>query len=59
MRIGRAKSLVDEPINRYLNTDLDLVASIPVADLAASLGVAPLHVTQGDGGLWYCTLSTE
>ena len=54
--------MADKPIIRYLNTDLDLIASIPLADLAAtleSLGVFPLHVMQGEDGLWYCTLETE
>jgi hypothetical protein len=59
---GWAKSLTDEPVIRYINTDLDLVASVPLDDLVASLeslGVFPLHVTLGDDGLWYCTLETE
>ena len=54
--------MADEPVIRYLNTDLDLVASVPLDDLAAlleSLGVFPLHVTHGDDGLWYSTLDTE
>jgi len=52
----------DEPIIRYLNTDLELVASVPLDDLAVSfelLGVFPLHVTHGGDGLCDCWLETE
>lgn len=47
---------------RYLNTDLDLVASVDLALLAAtfeSKGVFPLHVTRGENGLWSATFETE
>ena len=58
----RAIALTEEPTIRYRNTDLDLVASIPLDDLAsalATLGVFPLHTTHGDDGRWYCALETD
>lgn len=51
-----------EPIIRYLNTDLDLVAPIPLTDLVESLesgGVIPISVDQGNDGLWYSALESE
>lgn len=60
--VGRTKSLADEPVIRYLNTDLDLVGSVALDTLAAALealGVFPLHCERSDDGLWYCTLETE
>ena len=54
--------MTDEPIIHYLNSDLDLVASVPLADLAAELesrGVFPLHVEQFDDGLWHSTLERD
>lgn len=46
---------------RYLNTDLDLVASNDLDVLVAALdalGVSALHVTHGEDGLWRSTLET-
>lgn len=40
----------------YLNTDLDLVSTDDLTELAEvfkSQGVYPLHVTHGGDGLWY------
>ncbi|MCH8045367.1 MAG: hypothetical protein IID44_16780 [Planctomycetes bacterium] len=54
--------LTGEPIIQYLNTDLDLIASFPLDDLAAALealGVFPLHATLGDDGLWWSTHESE
>ena len=53
--------MTDKPIIRYLNSDLDLVATVPLADLAAELesrGDFPFHVEQMDDGLWYSTFET-
>jgi hypothetical protein len=50
-----------ESIIRYLNTDLDLVAPIPLTDLVESLEsrcVIPISVDQGKDGLWYSTLES-
>ncbi len=47
---------------RYLNTDLDLVATLDPSPLVAGLeerGLRCLHVYPGDDGLWYATLETE
>ena len=47
---------------RYLNTDLDLVSSEDLAPLAAHFQrekIPPLHVTQGEDGLWYAIFETE
>lgn len=58
---SESDTIFGEPITHYLNTDLDIVSSLPLADLASkleSLGLAPLHITQGDDSLWYCTLET-
>jgi hypothetical protein len=47
---------------RYLNTDLDLVATVDLSPLAAafeSQGVFPLHVTQGEDGRWSAILETN
>ncbi len=46
----------DKPVIKYLNTDLDLLSSVPLASLAEELesfGVWVGHVTAGDDGLWY------
>jgi hypothetical protein len=46
----------------YLNTDLDLVSSTDLTGLAAdfeSQGLFPLHVTQGEDGLWYATFEAD
>jgi hypothetical protein len=45
----------------YLNTDLDLTSHDDLTQLAAafqSAGVSPLHVTDGEDGLWYATFET-
>ena len=47
---------------RYLNTDLDLVASRDLTTLATALesrGVFPLHVAQSQDGCWYASLETS
>jgi hypothetical protein len=47
---------------RYLNTDLDLSATVDLSLLAAvfeSQGVFPLHVTQGEDGCWSTILETD
>jgi hypothetical protein len=46
----------------YLNTDLDLTSSHALTELAAAFeaaGLLPLHVTQGEDGLWYATFETR
>src|SRR5205823_9999900 len=46
----------------YRNTDLDLTSADDLTALAAALeagGVFPLHVAQGEDGLWYATFETE
>ncbi|MEE3719966.1 hypothetical protein V2H45_24830 [Tumidithrix elongata RA019] len=47
---------------RYLNTDLDLFATVDLTPLAAvfeSQGVFPLHVTRGEDGHWSAILETD
>lgn len=47
---------------RYLNTDLDLEADFALSSLATALesnGVRPLHVTEGDDGLWHASFETD
>jgi len=46
----------------YLNTDLDLTSADDLTALAAEFeaaGVSPLHVTLGEGGLWYACFETD
>lgn len=46
----------------YLNTDLDLVCSEDLTDIANAFDVAgayPLHVTKGDDGTWSATFETH
>jgi len=45
----------------YLNTDLDLISSRDLTDLAAALdagGVFPLHVTRDGDGFWHARFET-
>ena len=47
---------------RYRNTDLDLASRDDLTPLAQAFevgGAAPLHVTQGDDGLWYATFERD
>ncbi|HJT36508.1 MAG TPA: hypothetical protein VJ783_31080 [Pirellulales bacterium] len=46
----------------YLNTDLDLTSADDLTALATAFeaaGVTPLHVTQGEDGLWYACFETR
>ena len=46
----------------YLNTDLDLVSQDDLTELGKSFetaGISPLHVTQGENGLWFATFETD
>lgn len=46
----------------YLNTDLNLVSSADVTELAKAFddaGARPLYVTKGDDGQWYVTFETH
>src|SRR5262249_43943773 len=46
----------------YLNTDLDLVCSDDLTELANAFdvgGAFPLHVTQEDDGMWYARFETN
>ena len=46
----------------YLNTDLDLVCSDDLTELANAFDAAgspPLHVTKGDDGKWYASFETD
>lgn len=50
-----------EGLITYLNTDLDLISAGDVTALAVAFeaaGVRPLHVTQGEDGLWYACFET-
>ena len=47
---------------RYLNTDLDLTSGGDLTALASAFeagGVFPLHVTNGEDGLWYACFETN
>jgi len=49
----------EQPIIRYLNTDLDLICAADLTPLTSALdarGVFPLSVDQGGDGLWYSIL---
>jgi hypothetical protein len=49
----------EQPIIRYLNTDLDLICAADLTPLTSALdarGVCPLSVDQGGDGLWYSIL---
>ncbi len=61
VRVMRRRAHRLDGVIAYLNTDLDLTSRDDLTALAAAFeagGVRPVHVTQGEDGLWYAMFET-